>query len=127
MEGITITNSQTDSFTMSINSTIRQSSSVSATVDAFTGDLYLEDLEPHTPFAQIDFPQTQSLSVVTVNITQNVPITTNLDAMTTFNTWLLNNESLRVTVSGNTKVRVSGISTAFGVTFQKTVTLIGTF
>jgi hypothetical protein len=124
VEGIHVTNTQTDSFTMSINSTIHSNSSVSATFDAFIGDMYLEDLEPHTPFAQINFPETQSGSLVPVNISQNVAIN-NLDALTTFNTWLLNNQSLRVTVNGNTNVHVSGIGKGFGVNFKKTVTLVG--
>lgn len=110
---------------MSINSTITSDGSVKATIDGFTGQMYLEDLQPHTPFASVQFPQTTSDAVVTVNITNQFTEVTDLAAFTTFNTWLLTNDSLRVTVTGTTNIHVSGLSKAYSVDFTKTVTMPG--
>jgi competence protein ComGC len=124
IEGIRVTNTQTQNFTMSINSTIHSDGSVKATIDGFTGDMYLEDLQPHTPFASVTFPETTSDAIQIVNVTQFTPIT-NMDAFTTFNTWLLHNKTLRVTVKGDTYIHVSGIAKAFPVSFSKTVEMPG--
>ncbi|KAK3938059.1 hypothetical protein QBC46DRAFT_356137 [Diplogelasinospora grovesii] len=124
IDGIVVTNTQSQNFSMAINSTIRTDGSVHANIDGFVGDMYLEDLQPHTPFASITFPATTSEALQVVNVSQFIPIE-NMAAFTTFNTWLQNNDSLRVTVSGNTYVHVSGISKAFPVTFIKTVTMPG--
>jgi len=109
---------------MAINSTVRTDGSVHATLDGFTGDMYLEDLLPHTPFAQINFPQSTSDALSVVNVSQIVPIT-NLAAFTNFNTWLLQNTTLRVTMNGNTNIHISGIAKAFPVSFVKTVEMPG--
>lgn len=109
---------------MAVNSTITTDGSTHAEIDAFTGVMYLEDLEPHEAFASIDFPETTSAKLTTVNVSQTVEVT-NMEAFITFNTWLLANESLRLTVEGDTKVHVKGISRGFGVTFKKTVDLKG--
>lgn len=124
VDGIKLTQTQSQNYTMSINSTIRASSPVHATIDPFDGEMWLEDLQPHTPFVQIRFPETSSDDNQKVNVTQFVTIT-NMDAFTVFNTWLLTNESLRVTVSGKTKVQVKGISKKFDVDFTKTITMPG--
>lgn len=109
---------------MSVNSTIRLSSSTSATIDGFEGVMYLEDFDPPTPFARLAFPQTTGDSMQVVNISQFTPIT-DLDAFTRFNTWLLLNESIRVTIEGDTKIHVKGLSRAYPINFKKTVTLTG--
>lgn len=124
IDGITVTNTQTQNMTMSINSTIRSDGQVHATIDPFRGSMYLEDRLPHTPFAKINFPQTTSEAHQTVNVTQFLEIE-DVEALTIFNTWLLANESLRVTVVGDTHVHVRGISRAYPVTFRKTVTMPG--
>ncbi len=124
VQGITVSNTQSQNYTMSINSTITTDGSTHATVDAFDGVMYLEDLEPHTPFATVHFPQTDSAAAQTVNISQFTPIT-DMAAFTTFNTWLLANDSLRVTVQGWTNVHVPGISRAYSVNFQKTIEMPG--
>ena len=111
---------------MAINSTITSSGGFSAVISGFVGQMYLEDLPAHTPFAAINFPETNSDAFQVVNVSQFVPIT-DMDAFTTFNTWLLHNDTLRVTVSGDTFIRVSGISKEFPVTFQKTIEMPGTF
>lgn len=125
LDGITVTNTQGSSMTMAINSTIKTDGSVHADIDAFQGIMYLEDHQPHTPFAKINFPATTADKLQTVNVTQFLPID-NVEALTTFNTWLLSNETLRVTVFGETNVKVKGISRSYGVTFKKTVTMPGT-
>ena len=124
IDGITMSNTQSENYTMAINSTIHISSSFTATLDGFTGQLYLEDVEPHTPFASLDFPPTTSAAEQVVNVTQFTPIT-NMAAFTEFNIWLLANDSVRVTVAGDTFVRLSGISKSFPISFTKTVTIPG--
>lgn len=109
---------------MAVNSTITTDGSVHAEIDGFTGVMYLEDLEGHEPFASIDFPDTTSAKLTTVNVSQTVEVT-NMEAFTTFNTWLLANESLKLTIEGDTNVHLKGISRGFGVTFKKTVDLKG--
>jgi hypothetical protein len=124
LDRITVTNAQTDSLTMSIDSTIKTDGSVHADIAGFEGVMYLEDHEPHTPFAKINFPPTTADALQTVNVTQNLPID-DVEALTRFNTWLLANETLRVTVLGDTTVRVRGIARDYDVTFKKTVTMPG--
>jgi len=109
---------------MAVNSTIRTDGKTHATISPFTGVMYLEDLEPHTPFASVNFPETTSEKEQIVKVDQLVEVT-NMDAYTTFNTWLLLNETLRLTIEGDTHVKVKGISKKFGVTFKKTVELKG--
>jgi len=125
VEGITLRNTQTDNYTMSINSTIRTDGSVHATIDGFPAELYLEDLPDHTPFAVVQFPSTTSDALVTVNVTDQFINVTDQHAFAVFNTWLLVNETLNVTVSGDTYVHVNGISKAFSVHFQKTINMPG--
>ncbi|KAK3902466.1 hypothetical protein C8A05DRAFT_44120 [Staphylotrichum tortipilum] len=124
LDGIVVTETQIKSLTMSINSTIKSDGKVHANIDPFEGIMYLEDKEPHTPFAKILFPATTADALQTVNVTQFLPID-DVDALTTFNTWLLANETLRVTVFGDTKVKVKGINRKYDVTFKKTVTMPG--
>lgn len=124
IDSIVASNTQENNFTMSVNSTIRLSSSTSATIDGFEGVMYLEDFDPPTPFARLAFPQTTGDSMQVVNISQFTPIT-DLDAFTRFNTWLLLNDSIRVTIEGDTKIHVKGLSRAYPINFKKTVTLTG--
>jgi hypothetical protein len=109
---------------MQVDSTIKTDGKVHATVKGFRGVMYLEDLEGHTPFASIDFPETTSAKESSVKVDQVVKVD-NMDAFTTFNTWLLSNETLRMTIEGDTKVHVRGLSKEYGVTFKKTVDLKG--
>lgn len=124
IDSIVASNTQEGNFTMSINSTIRLGSSTPATIDAFEGVMYLEDFEPHAPFAKLAFPQTTGDKLQVVNISQFTPIT-DLEAFTRFNTWLLVNESIRVTVEGDTKIHVKGLGKAYPINFKKTVTMAG--
>ena len=109
---------------MAVNSTITTDGSVHADIDGFTGVMYLEAREPHEPFASIDFPETTSAKLTTVNVSQTVEVM-DMEAFTIFNTWLLANESLKLTIEGDTHVKVKGLSKKFGVTFKKTVDLKG--
>lgn len=124
IDSIVASNTRTDNFTMSVNSTIRIASATSATIDGFEGIMYLEDFQPVTPFARLQFPQTTGDSLQVVNLTQFTPIE-DLVAFTRFNTWLLLNDSIRVTVMGDTQVQVSGLNRKYKVTFKKTVELTG--
>ena len=124
LDGIVVTQTQTNNFTMAINSTITTDGSQHAKIAAFDGVMYLEDWAPQRPFATVRFPQTTSDKFQEVNVTQFTPVD-DLDAFTVFNTWLLVNETLRVTVKGDTTVRVRGIARNYGVTFKKTITMPG--
>jgi hypothetical protein len=126
IDSIVASNTRADNFTMSVNSTIRIASATSATIDAFEGIMYLTDFSPVTAFAKLQFPQTTGDSLQVVNLTQFTPIDDRV-AFTRFNTWLLMNDSIRVTVEGKTKVKVSGLDRKYGVTFKKTVELTGEF
>lgn len=121
--GISCTNTTESTFTLGINTTLK-SGTTKATVSKFKGVMYLEDEPSHAPFVTIDFPEVKNKKFQTVNITQNVEIT-DTEALARFNTWLLANDSLRVTVEGHPTVKVPGISKKYGVTFKKTVTLTG--
>ncbi|RKU46505.1 hypothetical protein DL546_008516 [Coniochaeta pulveracea] len=124
IDSIVASNTRADNFTMSVNSTIRIASATSATIDAFEGIMYLSDFDPVTPFARLQFPQTTGDSLQVVNLTQFTPIEDRV-AFTRFNTWLLLNDSIHVTIEGNTKVKVNGLNRKYGVTFKKTVELAG--
>ncbi|KAK3363117.1 hypothetical protein B0T25DRAFT_30956 [Lasiosphaeria hispida] len=124
IDGIVVTNTQSNQLNMAINSTIRSDGKVHATIAAFVGDMYLEDAEDHAPFARINFPETTGDALQVVNISQILEIS-DMAAMTTFNTWLLKNSLLRVTVHGDTTVKVEGISKSFPVTFHKTIEMPG--
>jgi hypothetical protein len=124
IDGITVTNTQTDSLVMAINSTIRADDSVHATIDAFEGTMYLADVDPPLAFAKINFPKTSSTAVQAVNVSQEIQIA-DVGAFTTFNKHLLAMESVKVQVKGDTHIHVNGISRAYSATFDKTVTLKG--
>lgn len=121
---LTVSNTQTQNLTISLSSTIKTDGSVKANVAPFEGIMYLEDRLPHTPFAKINFPATTADAEQHINVTQFLPID-DVKALTIFNSWLLANETLRVTVEGNTFVQVSGISRAYPIFFKKTVTMPG--
>ncbi|KAI1109164.1 hypothetical protein F5Y14DRAFT_444888 [Nemania sp. NC0429] len=124
IDGIAITNTQTNSLRMTINSTIESDDSVHATIDAFEGTLYLADVDPPLAFARIDFPLTTSASLQAVNVSQTIEIS-DQGPLTAFNTALLSNDFVSVQVKGDTHIHVRGISRAYSVTFDKTVTLKG--
>lgn len=120
IQGVNIIDTTSDSYTMEINSTIETDGGIHADVDGFKGDLYLEDLEPHTPFATIDFPDTTADKHQVVNVTQEIKIT-NMDAFIDYNVWFVNNKTLKLTVEGKTKVKPSGLSRKYSVNFKKTL------
>ncbi|KAL2262304.1 hypothetical protein VTK26DRAFT_1808 [Humicola hyalothermophila] len=121
---ITVSNTKTSSLSMSIDTEILTDGSVHATIDGFPGVMYLEDDPEQKPFARINFPETTSDAYQSVKVTQDLEID-DLAALTKFNSWLLTNETLRVTVLGETNVHVKGIARSYGVTFKKTVTMPG--
>ncbi|KAI0842849.1 hypothetical protein F5Y06DRAFT_74997 [Hypoxylon sp. FL0890] len=124
IDGIVITNVQTNSLNMAINSTITTDGSTHATIDGFEGTMYLADVDPPLAFAKINFPETTSDALQTVNVSQEIPVS-DQDAFTTFNEHLMQQETVNVMVRGDTHIHVSGISRAYGVTFSKTVSLQG--
>lgn len=124
IQGVNVLNTKPDSILLQINSTITTDGSIKANIDGFEGVMYLEDLPDHTPFLNVSFPATNGNKHQLLNISQELQIQ-NHDAFNNFNVWFAFNETLRVTVEGRTKVKPSGLSTKFGVTFKKTVTMKG--
>lgn len=122
IQGISVSNSRTDAVTISINSTVTSSDSIHATIDGFTAEMYLEDKLPHTAFATLEMPETNT-GVSIVNITQEIDTASSQEYID-FNAWYMLNETLRITVKGETHVRVKGLK-ATKVNFEQTVTLIG--
>jgi hypothetical protein len=126
INSILISETEPTQYRMKVDSTIRTDGKIHAKVDSFKGVMYLEDVEGHPPFATIDFPETTSEKESSVEVNQIVKVD-DMDAFTTFNTWLLANETLKMTIEGDTKVHVKGLSKAYGVKFKKTVELKGEF
>ncbi|KAH7328684.1 hypothetical protein B0I35DRAFT_24302 [Stachybotrys elegans] len=121
---IAVSQTQSESYTLEINSIIHSDGSTSATIDPFDGVIYLEDLEPHTPFVRVHFPQTSAAERQEITLREDVHIE-DMDAFTTFTTWVVNNETLRLTVEGKTRVKTSGLSRKYDVDFKKTVEVAG--
>jgi hypothetical protein len=124
IQGVHVLDTTEDTYLMEINSTITTDGHLGATVKPFEGQMYLTDLEPKTPFAVVSFPQTSGDANQKVNVSQEMRIT-DMEAFTTFNTWFFVNETLRVTVEGDTDVRPDGLDRNYGVDFKKTVTIKG--
>lgn len=109
---------------MTINSTISTDGTVKADIDPFAGDMYLEDTEDKTPFAVLNFPPTNANKHSVVNVDQHIEIN-NMDAFNKFNTWFVNNETLKIGIKGNTKVQPKGLSKKYDVTFHKVLEIKG--
>lgn len=124
VQGVNVLNSKPDSILLQINSTITTDGSIKANIDPFDGVMYLEDLPEHTPFLNLSFPATNGDKHQKVNISQESQIQ-NPDAFNTFNIWFAANQTLRVTIEGRTKVKPSGLSRKWGVTFKKTIVMNG--
>ncbi|KAK9418198.1 hypothetical protein SUNI508_08392 [Seiridium unicorne] len=124
IDGVAITQSETGSFNMAINSTITTDGSAHATIAAFNGTLWLLDYDPPFAFATVSFPETPSNALVLVNISQPVTID-HASELTIFNQYLLTRESVNVRVEGDTTVRVSGIARNYPITFSKDVEFTG--
>ena len=103
---------------MSINSTISAGRSSQTTVDGFSGKMYIEGLPNHSPFAAVDFPEIDNDGQRPINITQRVNIK-DRNAFNTFSAWFFNNETLRVTIDGFTKIRIHGLQMKYRVHFNK--------
>lgn len=125
IDGIQVSQTQATNFTLAINATISADDSIHAVLDPFEGEMYLANTAaPETAFARVAFPSTTSASLTAVNISQFTEII-DLDAFTTFNKYLLVNDTIQVGVRGNTKIRVSGISRKYDVHFEQAVTING--
>jgi hypothetical protein len=124
IQGINILDTDSESYTMEVNSTIETDGSIHATVYPFTGQLYLEGVEPRVPFGSLDFPQTSSDKHQIVNVSQHNNIE-DMDAFKKFNIYFVNNETVDITVEGDTEVKPSGLDRKYGVTFKKTISTKG--
>ncbi|KAM7193465.1 Protein of unknown function (DUF3712) domain containing protein [Naviculisporaceae sp. PSN 640] len=122
IESIVMTNSEPNKFTMSVNSVIKSDGKVHATIEPFTGQMYVEGDD--RAFAAVDFPETTSDAFQTVNVTQETNIE-DLEAFTDFNKKLLQSTDFQIKVSGDTGIHVKGIDRRYPVTFRKTITLAG--
>ncbi|KAK7416043.1 hypothetical protein QQX98_005494 [Neonectria punicea] len=124
IQGVNILQTESNAYHMEINSTITTDGSIKADIDSFEGEMYLEDYEPHTPFATLQFPETNANKHQVVNVSQDINVS-DMEAFTRFNVWFHNNETLRITINGRTKVKPHGLSRKYGVTFKKTLTING--
>ncbi|KAI1856972.1 uncharacterized protein JN550_013538 [Neoarthrinium moseri] len=124
IEGITISQSETNSLNMAINSTITTDGSAHAKIAAFSGTMWLLDHDPPLAFATVDFPEVSSDALVTVNTSQHLPIE-HMEELTLFNQYLLAKETVNVRVQGDTTIRVSGIARDYPITFSKDVEIVG--
>lgn len=124
IQGVNILETEPDNYQMQINSTITTDGKIHANIDPFEGDMYLEDWPPHVPFARVQFPKTNANKHQVVNVSQHIEIT-DMQEFTRFNVWFHNNETVRVTINGRTKVKPRGLTRKYGVDFKKTVELKG--
>merc|ERR1712169_69479 len=124
IQGVNILETEPGSFLMEVNSTITTDGSIHADVDGFVGQMYLEDPEGHKPFASLEFPPTTAAKNQEVNVSQQVNIA-DMDAFRTFNIWFVNNETLKITIDGKTKVKPSGLDRKYDVDFKKTLEVKG--
>ncbi|GAO14413.1 hypothetical protein UVI_02055360 [Ustilaginoidea virens] len=121
IQGVNILNAEPNKFLMQINSTIRTDGTVKADIDPFVGNLTLHDIPDARPFIQLSFPATNADKFQTVNISQEVTITDEA-AFAEFNKYFFQNETLRVSISGKTKVQPAGLSKKYDVDFYKVIT-----
>ncbi|KAH7197368.1 uncharacterized protein B0J16DRAFT_17859 [Fusarium flagelliforme] len=124
IQSVQILETEPDAYLMKIDSSITTDGKIHASVDPFEAEMYLEDWPAHVPFAIVNMPETNSNKHQVVNVTQNVKIA-DMEEFTRFNVWFHNNETLRVTVNGKTKVKPSGLPRKYDVTFKKTIELKG--
>lgn len=122
--GVNVLDTQAKTFTMEINSTIKTDGSIHANVDPFEGAMYLDALGESSTFSTVDFPKTNANKHQDIKVSQHIDIP-NMDTFTTFNTWFVNNETLKITVDGHTKVKPSGLDRKSKVHFKKTVEVNG--
>jgi hypothetical protein len=124
IQGVHVINTKSEECLIELNSTITTDGKIKANIDDFEGVIYMEDAEGHRPFVTVNFPSTTAAKFQTVNVSQEINIT-DMDAFTTFTTWFTNNETLRLTVDGKTRVKPSGLSRKYGVDFKHTVEVKG--
>ncbi|CAN8098589.1 unnamed protein product [Discula destructiva] len=120
IQGISLSQTQATNFTIAINSTIEADDSIHAIIDPFEGVMYLEDWPPQTPFARIQFPSVTSAPMTAVNISQFTQIL-DMNAFTIFNEYFIVNETIRVTVEGDSHLQISGLNKKYPVHFKKTI------
>ncbi|CAG9938378.1 unnamed protein product [Clonostachys rosea f. rosea IK726] len=124
IQGVNVLDTQSEAYRLEINATITTDGKIHADIDPFVAQMYLEDAEGQRPFASVDFPKTTAEKLLTVNTSQALTIA-DMDAFTQFNVWFVSNETLRVTIVGDTKTKPSGIDRKYGVTFEKTLDIKG--
>lgn len=120
IQGVNILETEPKKYLMEVNSTITTDGSIHADIDPFVGSMYLADLEPRVPFATLNFPATTADKHQQVNVSQEVTIA-DMDAFNTFNIWFTNNETVRIAIEGETKVKPAGLDRKYKVDFKKTL------
>jgi hypothetical protein len=124
IQGVNVLQTESNDYLIQINSTISTDGAIKADIDPFDGVMYLEDFEPHTPFTRLRMPKTNANKHQNVNVSEPISIDDH-EAFDRFNIWFHNNETLRVTIEGKTKVQPHGLARKYSVKFKKTVTLNG--
>ena len=95
VQGIAVTDATSSSVRMAVNSTITAPGGISAVINPFVGDFYLQDLNPHKSFASLNLPATRNVKLQTMNISQEMPIE-DMDMFTDFSTWLGNRSDFQL-------------------------------
>ncbi|KAK5990846.1 hypothetical protein PT974_09121 [Cladobotryum mycophilum] len=124
VQGVNMLFTTPDTFKLEINSTISTDGKIKANIDPFLGVMYLTDAGDKKPFLNINFPATNANKHQIVNISEEVTIPDH-DSFNRFNVWFFNNETLKVTIEGKTKVQPSGLDRKYDVTFKKTIEMKG--
>lgn len=124
IQQIRILDSKPNSYWIEVDSTVKSTGVNKAALDPFKGNLTLDGIPNARPFVTLDFPATSAADFQTVNITQRA-LVTDMDAFIQFNTVFFQNETLRIKVYGETKVRPRGMSRKYGVIFSKVVEFKG--
>jgi hypothetical protein len=115
-----VTNPNSDSVHLKLDSVIRSDSSYHPTVDAFRAAL---SIEGQGPFIYINIPQAKSEAETHISVEQDVMFTT-LDAFSGYTKTVMGAETFNVHLDGKTKVHLKGLP-GMKVDYNKVVTMKG--
>ncbi|KAF1946313.1 hypothetical protein EJ02DRAFT_418750 [Clathrospora elynae] len=115
-----VTNPQSDSIHMKIDTLIKSGSSYHPTIDSFRAGL---SLKGQPPFLYITVPESKSEAETPITVEQDVKFTSK-DAFSGYTTAVLASETLEVHLDGKTNIHLSGLP-AMNVDYNKVITMKG--
>jgi hypothetical protein len=118
-----VTNPNSDSVHLKLESVIKSGSSYHPTVDGFRAALSIEGSQG--PFIYIDIPQAKSDAETHISVEQDVKFTS-LDAFSGYTQAVLGAETFDVHLDGKTKVHLKGLP-GMKVNYNKVVKMKGMF